>query len=62
MEGLRMSYRWIIFKDGNHWTVARRNKRSYIRRLPYLIMFHTHTGEEAHAVFNNPGLRTRIGW
>jgi hypothetical protein len=54
--------RWIIFKTGKYWTVALREKRSHIHGLPYRIWFRTHTGAEALAVFNNPSLRTKIGY
>jgi hypothetical protein len=46
-----MKTRWIIFKTGNYWTVAQRDKRSYIHGLPYRIMFHAPTGAEALAEF-----------
>jgi hypothetical protein len=51
-----MSDRWIIFKSGTYWTVAQRNKRSYIHGLPYRTMFTARTGAEALAEF-----RYRIG-
>jgi hypothetical protein len=57
-----MGNRWIIFKDGNHWTVATRRHRSYIHGLPYREMFHTRTGAEALAVFNDHSLRMQIGY
>jgi hypothetical protein len=60
--GLAVGDRWIIFKDGNHWTVAKRNTRSFIRGLPYRVWFHTRTGAEALAVFADPALRTEIGY
>lgn len=57
-----MGNRWIIFKASQYWIVARRDGRSHIHGLPYRVWFHTRTGAEAFAVFNNPSLRTEIGW
>ena len=57
-----MRERWIIYKTGTHWTVGKRDQRSYIHGLPYKPWFRTRTGAEALAVFHNPRLRSEIGW
>lgn len=51
-----MTDRWIIFKTGHYWTVARRRHRSFIHGLPYMTMFTKPTGAEALAEF-----RRRVG-
>lgn len=49
--------RWLIFKSGLYWTVARRRQRSHIHSLPYEVWFRTVTGAEALAEFNRRGSR-----
>lgn len=46
-----MGNRWLIFKTGRYWTVARRRQRSHIHVLPYRIWFTAPTGAEALAEF-----------